>query len=399
LFRIIVDHQAKKEPTMMSSLVRLSRQFVSKGSLESLLCVTYTKRSQKAPLIANAQRCWITDGGSSKKGGDADGNEQNTPKASVDDIDFFGVNENDGPEGLGQVPDLRQERQFARIAGQLSAADKRILSASNEDHETQMLNRLQEHWTLAAKSKDPNDDPLNQAGQRVRETEAALTRLGRSPAVANETIDEKTEIPSYDLLSEKEFSAFSKYVQEHRDMPPLTRDDIPTQEPKSKMPRYRNKVEEEEDELASKWLTARAAREMDDGVDDNPYADTMPGDMSPSNLVNRRRAKRIPTEQVHHQNLYLLQTFLDPVTALIRPRVQTRLGARDQRKIAKMVKRSRALGLIPNVGQFKVERTGWIHDPDINSKRPWEVELEKAGLKLPLVTAEQMKESKEETWK
>jgi Ribosomal protein S18 len=84
---------------------------------------------------------------------------------------------------------------------------------------------------------------------------------------------------------------------------------------------------------------------------------------------------------------------------LIRPRVQTRLGARDQRKIAKMVKRSRALGLIPNVGQFKVERTGWMHDPDINSKRPWEVELEKAGLKLPLVTAEQMKESKEETWK
>jgi ribosomal protein S18 len=121
--------------------------------------------------------------------------------------------------------------------------------------------------------------------------------------------------------------------------------------------------------------------------------------MSPSNLVNRRQAKRIPKELIHHQNLYLLRTFLDPVTALIRPRVQTRLGARDQRKIAKMVKRARALGLIPNVGQFKVERTGWIHDPDIDLKRPWEVELEKAGLKLPPVTAQQMQKSSEERWK
>lgn len=307
------------------------------------------------------------------------------------DVDLFGVNEDHGPDGVGERPPLRAERQVLGSSGELSEADKLLLNASDAEKEDQMVRRLQEHLVSKA---TPEDFPLNRIGRRIRESEAALTRLGRSPAAvsAKETREEKEDMTLDEPLSDKEFSSFSKFLKEHENIPSITPDDIPTQEQASF---HSSSIESEEDELASRWLTARAERQMDDTIDDNPYSDTMPGDLSPSNLVNRRRAKNIPKQLLHHQNLYLLQTFLDPVTALIRPRVQTRLGARDQRKIAKLVKRSRALGLIPNVGQFKVERTGWVHDSDIAQNRKWETQLEEAGLSLPKITADQLKESKE----
>lgn len=308
-------------------------------------------------------------------------------------VDLFGVHEDHGPDGVGERPPLRSERRNLSSSGELSDSDKALLHSSDDQKEDQMVRRLQEH--LATKAT-PKDFPLNRAGRRIRETEAALTSLGRSPAAVSskEPRENQDGLALDEPLSEKEFSSFSKYLKENQDIESITPDDIPTQESSSST-FHSSSFGSDEDELAARWLTARAERQMDDTIDDNPYSDTMPGDLSPSNLVNRRRAKKIPKQLLHHQNLHLLQTFLDPTTALIRPRVQTRLGARDQRKIAKLVKRSRALGLIPNVGQFKVERTGWIHDRDIDRNRKWETKLEEAGLSLPKVTAEQLKESLE----
>jgi hypothetical protein len=74
-----------------------------------------------------------------------------------------------------------------------------------------------------------------------------------------------------------------------------------------------------------------------------------------------------------------LQRFMTP-TGQIRNRVQTRLGARDQRRVAKLVKRARALGLMPYSGQFKAEQHGWIHAKDMAEDKGWERELEKRGL-------------------
>jgi hypothetical protein len=58
------------------------------------------------------------------------------------------------------------------------------------------------------------------------------------------------------------------------------------------------------------------------------------------------------------------------------------LGAKDQRKVAKLIKRARHLGLIPHMGQWKFEDHGFFHDKTLEDeeKRDWEIELEKRGL-------------------
>ncbi len=63
-------------------------------------------------------------------------------------------------------------------------------------------------------------------------------------------------------------------------------------------------------------------------------------------------------------------------------RVQSRLGAKDQRKVAKLIKRARHLGLIPTSGQFIVEAHGNIHEEDIHDDREWEKELKRRGLTI-----------------
>jgi len=107
----------------------------------------------------------------------------------------------------------------------------------------------------------------------------------------------------------------------------------------------------------------------------------MPDDLSPSRVVNRRRAKQIPMKLLHHNNVGLLKHYISE-TGQIRNRVQTRLGARDQRRIARLVKRARSLGLIPYLGQFKVEDHGWVHAPDIHKERKWEQRLAERGLQI-----------------
>jgi hypothetical protein len=61
-------------------------------------------------------------------------------------------------------------------------------------------------------------------------------------------------------------------------------------------------------------------------------------------------------------------------------RVHSRLGAKEQRKVAKLVKRARHLGLIPFIGQWKVTNHGNIYEHDINEDREWEKDLKKRGL-------------------
>ena len=61
-------------------------------------------------------------------------------------------------------------------------------------------------------------------------------------------------------------------------------------------------------------------------------------------------------------------------------RVQSRLGAKDQRKVSKLIKRARHLGLIPVLGQWKVEDHGNVKEKDILEEREWEQELIERGL-------------------
>ena len=136
-------------------------------------------------------------------------------------------------------------------------------------------------------------------------------------------------------------------------------------------------------------LSRRAFKDEGDHRDD-PFADLLPSDLNPARKVNRRNAKPIPKRLLHHNNLSLLRRYTTPGGKIMN-RVQSRLGAKDQRKIAKLVKRARHLGLIPHLGQWKYEDHGNLYEDGLQEsvstdesndegKRDWEIELEKRGL-------------------
>lgn len=130
------------------------------------------------------------------------------------------------------------------------------------------------------------------------------------------------------------------------------------------------------------WMTAPAQRSMD-GMDEgtyDPFADLLPSDLNPSRKVNRKNAKSPPSKIMYHCNLSLLRRYVTPGGQIMN-RAQSRLGAKDQRKIARMIKRARHLGLIPHVGQWRVEDHGDVKEKDIHKDRPWEKELKKRGLR------------------
>lgn len=303
--------------------------------------------------------------------------------------DAFGINFEDGVDKTGpheSLPPLYQRdpatgRLTGEVVAELSPEDRKILQADPISNAERLSDRIDDHWKNIADEKDGIPTALSQLGRRVREQDLAMSTLGRSVEAqeAEEQLQGGNTIGRTDdrmsqALTPDEFKGFQEYMRKVHD----------TEIDESDMPVMENTKEHivnsaDDTELSLKWMTARAQRQMDDSIEDNPYSDLMPGDLSPTRLVNRKRAKQIPRRLLHHNNLPLLRTFLSPV-GTIQHRVQTRLGTRDQRKISKLVKRARALGLIPFSGQFKVEEHGWVHSKDMKSSRPWEKELRRRGL-------------------
>lgn len=140
-------------------------------------------------------------------------------------------------------------------------------------------------------------------------------------------------------------------------------------------------IDPDNPDLSLKWLTSRAKWEVNKKYGaETPFDDMLPRDLNLSRIVNRKRAKLLPRELLHHNNLALLRRYISPAGQIMH-RMRTRLGARDQRKISKLVKRARNLGLIPHSGQFIIEDNGNIHEKDIKMNLPWEEELIRRGLR------------------
>jgi small subunit ribosomal protein S18 len=304
--------------------------------------------------------------------------------------DPFGLNYEDGEGRIGPEKELppiyERDATTGRLTGvikkELTEEEKRILKADPIDQEKWLLKSLEKHWQQSGTDEIGIPVELNKLGERIRKTNLGLNVLGRSPRSTGTSSHSSDIEQSFNEsfskpLSGSEFKAFSKFMKKEFKLD-IDEDHIPTA---SSGPQKRkdDELDPDEQELALKWLTARAQRQMDDFLDDNPYSDLMPGDLSPSRLVNRKRAKQIPVNVLHHNNIPLLQRFLNP-TGQIKHRIQTRLGARDQRRVAKLVKRARSLGLLPYVGQQKVETHGWIHEKDLGEDREWEKELKRRGL-------------------
>jgi len=126
------------------------------------------------------------------------------------------------------------------------------------------------------------------------------------------------------------------------------------------------------------WMTAPAQRAMAGDLQDDPFANLHPSDLNPARKVNRKRAKLLPKHVLHHNNLALLRRYITPGGQIMN-RKQSRLGAKDQRKIAKLIKRARNLGLIPTLGQWMAEDTGNVRHPDLIEERDWEKKLIERG--------------------
>ena len=345
---------------------------------------------------------------SDDKGGSGD--KDGKPKDDVDPIsdpflissnpdesdDPFGLEFEDGPENLGpsRPPDYVRDRATGKMTGdvrdELTAAESRLLTMTDTEQQQLLTDRVVDEWhtSLAEAEHDESKVSMQErVTDKIRLQEAALNTIGRSGAAVDvrkksddDEEDDEDESNEYrdesgwsHPLSKGEFRSLQRYAKYRSNGElELTEADIPVQKGSD--------VEERSDadnaDLDLKWLTRSAKEDYDP---DDPFADLMPSDLNPARLVNRQRAKHIPRHLLHHNNLTLLRRYTTP-DGLIMNRVQSRLGARDQRKIAKLVKRARALGLIPHTGQWRVENHGNKYEKNINEDLEWEKELKERGL-------------------
>jgi len=308
------------------------------------------------------------------------------------------------------------------IEAEMSYEDEMLLDLDLVERERMLADRFVSSWNKENNDDDDVEgrDEMNVSvrrgvvASRIRDEEMALNVLGRKPSDVASGIDEeygydgdKDEVGSYgsgregegggDLskkftrpLSESEFAAFREYAKREHDIADLTEDDVPviwrktgTSSSSSSSRRTSSPIGkgDYDPDVDLEWMSAAARAEMSDGRHNasEPFVDLLPSDLNPSRKANRRTAKKIPPELLHHNNLALLRRYVSPGGQIMN-RVQSRLGARDQRKIAKLIKRARCLGLIPFYGQWKFEDKGDLHEKDLDVDREWEKELARRGL-------------------
>jgi len=324
--------------------------------------------------------------------------QQMQQQKDEDDDDPFGVHFQDGNDlgnlGPKSPPRYKRDAVTGKFTGEeekeLTESEKKLLNMDALEEQEYLLDKVLNEWDIDATNESdespfPEPIKLSQLARRIREDNAGLTTLGRSAesqAVRGKLEDGEDayvdETGFSKPLSPAEFQVFKKHIKDEQDIL-ISEDDIPVEstyddDNDSVLGGYADS-----EELNTQWMSSNALRFMDDTKDDDPFSDLLPSDLSPTLLVNRRKAKPIPRHLLHHNNLALLRRYITP-SGQIMNRVQSRLGAKDQRKVAKLIKRARHIGLIPMSGQFVVEAHGNIHEEDIHEDKEWEKELSRRGL-------------------
>lgn len=323
-------------------------------------------------------------------------------KPPKDEDDPFGVHFQDGDDlgnlGPKSPPRYKRDAVTGKFTGEeeeeLTESQKKLLNMDALQEQEYLLDKVLNEWDMDASDESDETFPepikLKHLARRIREDNAGLTTLGRS--VESQALKGKLEDGEDAYLDETgfskplspdEFKVFAKHMKEDRDID-ISEDDLPV-EPTNEdvLGGYADT-----EELNAQWMSSSAMRFMDDTKDDDPFSDLLPSDLSPTLLVNRRKAKPIPKDLLHHNNLALLRRYITP-SGQIMNRVQSRLGAKDQRKVAKLIKRARHLGLIPMSGQFVVEAHGNVHEQDMDQDKEWEEELKRRGLVVNKKTKKQ----------
>uniref|UniRef100_A0A7S3P4Y7 Ribosomal protein S18 n=1 Tax=Amphora coffeiformis TaxID=265554 RepID=A0A7S3P4Y7_9STRA len=323
-----------------------------------------------------------------------------------DGEDVFGSAFDDGPDNLGPtfpphyVRDATTGRLTGAVQSELSTNMQQVLRADPTQQEELLQQRILAEGLGGGGDNASDGQPQPTAsvlGQKIRAAQRNLNLLGRHPASVQraqqaESPDALDDANTMQRLTPQELREFQAYMRKYHKVDVVEPNDIPTMDTSSTSAGSAIRVDTD---WATMWRTEQAQRQMDDVLTDNPYADIMPQDLSQSPLVSRRHAKSLPRTLLSYNNTSLLQSFLTE-TGQIKSRVQSRLGARDQRRVAKLVKRARNMGLIPYSGQFRVEQHGWVHDPTLQKPRPWEVEMERRGLRLPTAKSTQQQQQQQQ---
>lgn len=351
-----------------------------------------------------------------------------------------------------------------KTLAELSMKDKQLLNLDEESKSEEVMKHLENRWREAASSSIKEgetaasgiDDGLGtlnseheRLARRIQEMQLALGPIGRDPANYSSSFSSTTNDDSVAStarehqqlpLTLREYQALKTYAQKEYNIDPkdfvkLVSDTSTAKNTSITASSFSNEDAGLDDLIPHNTLSSgpdhtlltqsnkqyfdadldlaylnpklhrRAYKnegnyEVNNNIDD-PLADILPSDLNPTRKVNRRHAQPVPKRLLHHNNLSLLRRYTTPGGKIMN-RVQSRLGAKDQRKIAKLVKRARHLGLIPHLGQWKLEDHGYLYergvldvdnekknsmsgdgggyDGDNETKKAWEIELEQRGL-------------------
>jgi ribosomal protein S18 len=346
-------------------------------------------------------------------------------RSGEDDKNFFLQNDEDSlPTPPSYVRDAVTGKWTDKTQAELSLEDRKLLKLDDESRTMALMSRLETQWDAAAAANHEHDKDgfgtlhaeQKRVAHRIQEEQLALGTIGRDPSSligSNITKSEDDnnhkgnpkddEQPQQQPLSSREFQALKNYAAKEHNIHPKDFASLTVNDP-DLIPHHNSissgRAEGNTDskqfydadlDLAHLNPKLNKLAFSDDNVDHyDPFADLLPSDFNPTRKVNRKHAKLLPTRLLHHNNLSLLRRYTTPGGKIMN-RVQSRLGVKDQRKIAKLVKRARHLGLIPHIGQWKFEDHGNLHERGLNDaeadsvgggegKRDWEVELEKRGL-------------------
>jgi ribosomal protein S18 len=282
-----------------------------------------------------------------------------------------------------------------------------------ESKSEEIMGRLEERWEAAASEGSASGEGIGDDGDgfgalnrehervahRIQEQQLAMGPIGRGSSFSSSSNDDDNTDDIDSPLSQREYQALKTYAhKEHsihpKDFARLTSNNndpdlIPHHHHQSissgsegNTPSTKFDADLDLAYLNPKLNRMAFSTQGNENQYDDPFADLLPSDLNPARKVNRRHAKPLPKKILHHNNLILLRRYVTPGGKIMN-RVQSRLGAKDQRKVAKLVKRARHLGLIPHMGQWKLEDHGYLHEKGLDAeegKREWEKELEERGL-------------------
>lgn len=328
----------------------------------------------------------------------------NGGSSSNNNDDPFGVNFQDSSdEASGNIgPRESLPPQYIRdnttgkftgeVKGEISEQDRQLLNLGGLAKERMVAFKFDKSISKADTfdTSSSSTHAMANIARRIREETVTLNTVGRKVSDVSAAVpDGKAEFPPSAPLSASEMESLKKYMKKTAPGDDIAKkiineadDLIPSVARMSSDKTGDKRSNDENPDLDLEWMSASAQRSMLD-VDkedlDDPFSHLMPSDLNPAKKVNRRRAKPIPKELIHHNNLALLRRYVTPGGQIMN-RVQSRLGAKDQRKVAKLVKRARHLGLIPVLGQWKVEDHGNIKDPSLLQDMEWEKKLVERGL-------------------